>query len=398
MGIEWAWLLIPVAAAILLLIFQGRRMTWWELVLPVVVGVFVILLCKVFSEAVQTRDKEYWTGYGVVAEYYESWDEEVPCTHEKYRTETDRDGNKIEVFDGYEHSYDVDDHPPYWEITDNNDITIGISKSDFEGLAKRWGNRKFVELHRDYHSNDGDKYVTRWDNSDATMEVVTTIHSYENRVQVASSVFNFTDVSDDDRKSLELVEYPDVDDYDSPSIIGVDAPDRRTADRNLSVINAKLGKSKQVRIWIVLFRDKPLEAGILQEAYWKGGNKNELVLCIGLNPQSVVQWTYVFGWTPVEELKIALRDFVNQQRGKQVDLGAITPFLERSVSEQWVRKDFNEFDYLQVPLPWWNHLLIVIIMLLTTAGCSAWAVNNEFGDEEGVSRQRYSFRRYRTFG
>ncbi len=393
---EWLALLIPIATSVYLWKFHQHRVVWWELLLPIAAGAVLILGLKSLGEFAQTRDTEYWTGWVTQAEYYEDWNERVSCRHPKYRTETYTDSNgrtqTRQVFDGYEHLYDVDYHPEYWVINDNNGLASYVNRGTFEALCDRWDNRTFVDLHRNYHTNDGDKYVGNWDGRRETLEVHVTTHSYENRVQSSSSVFNYPEVSDLTVTELGLFAYPNIDGWRCPSILGPDCPGKQEAERELSLLNAELGRKKQVRMWILLYRDQPLDAGIEQEALWKGGNKNELVVCIGLNAQSQVSWSHVFSWTEVEELKIGARNFVSGMRGKPVDLGAIASWMGQNVDQSWQRKAFADFEYLDVQLPWWSYLLIYLVVILATAGLSYIAVTNEITESSGRERRRPRFR------
>lgn len=134
-----------------------------------------------------TTDTEYWSGYVVKAEYFEAWDERVPCSHPVYctRTVTDSEGNTSteEYQCGWEHAYDVDYHPEHWKKTDNNGITKSINRYEFNRLVKVLGNKSFVNLYRDYHSIDGDKYISRYVGGDESIDIMCHSHYYENRVQ-----------------------------------------------------------------------------------------------------------------------------------------------------------------------------------------------------------------------
>jgi hypothetical protein len=88
-------------------------------------------------------------------------------------------------------------------------------------------------------------------------------------------------------------------------------------------MNALLGRKHQIRVWVLLYRDQPRDISKRQEALWKGGNKNELVICVGLNKANEFQWAEVFSWTKREDLKVSVRDYIQAQ--KKLDLVALTP-------------------------------------------------------------------------
>lgn len=374
-------LLVPLITVVYLAVFQRKRMVWWEYLVVFVVPLLLTVGMKSCVETCQTADTEYWGGWVTQAAYFEEWDEEVPCRHAKYRTETyiDSDGNlqTRQVFDGWQHPYDVDDHPPYWEVVDSNGITISVSQRHYRKLVAQFGNEKFVDLGRFYHSIDGDEYVSEWQGQDATLEPVTTTHTYENRVQASRSIFNFTPVDKETKQLYGLYDYPKITGYyDCASILGVGGFHHTEADKLLSFWNAKLGSRKQVRMYILLFTDQPREAGLEQENLWKGGNKNEFIVAIGINKAWKVQWAHVISWTEVEELKVDTRKFVESQPG-QLDLLPVVSWMVNAVDQNFARKHFSDFSYLTVEPPMWAVILTFILTIICSGAVAFFVVNND---------------------
>ena len=386
--IIWGAATISVIAIVILLVFFPKKALWWELLLPLVLSLLFIAFAKALVEKMQTDDTEYWGGVAQITEYYERWDEEVPCTHTKYSTQTrtvsDGKGGTttetVQVACGTEHLYDVVDHPPVWQIVDDNGITVRIGSGKFEELATRWGNRQFVELNRSYHNIDGNKYVATWNRQDETLEPVVTVHTYENRVQASTSVFNFQDVSDGDKTALQLFDYPDVNGYSQVSILGRGDATQADAERSLSIANAKLGHSKQAKVFILVFQDQPMEAGITQENLWKRGNKNEMVITIGTDASGVVQWCYPFSWTEVEELKIELRDQISGMG--QLNLSRVVDITVPLMWKQWERKHFRDFSYLTVEPPGWVVVLVYLLTVALNLGLGWWVIANRHKEYE----------------
>lgn len=394
----WGAVLFPIIVPLILLWKFRNKTVWWELLLPILVTVPLIFAFKWGTDTLQTMDTEWWGGWASKARYYEAWNErvscrhEIPCDHTKYCNRCDSKGKnckdvpcgKKHSNDGYRHPYDVDDHPPEWHLYGSNGEEERIGQPKWTELSGRWKNSRFVDLHRSYHSIDGDMYESVWDKQDFTLEPFFTTHSYENRVAVSDSVFNFPQVNP---MTYGLFEYPEVDgNRYAPSIIGKGGPSKEKALRRLDVANAKWGASKQVRMWIVLFQDKPLTAGLEQESYWKGGNKNEFVLAIGTDKAWNIQWAHVFSWTEVDDLKIDIRDFVNGLQGQPLDLVKIVDHMVAQVIKRFIRKPFADFSYLTVEPPGWAILLTYFITLLVNGLLVWWIVRNDF--EEGVPRYR----------
>lgn len=391
--IVYGALVIPIIVAIYLYLHHREEVQIWEFAVILVFGFGCVVGSKFLVQKVATSDTEYWTGWATITEYYEPWDEEVPCTHTKYCTSTDSNGNTTSTACGTEHVYDVDYHGPDWQVVDSNGIKVRVGKDDYNGLVKRWGKEpRFVDLNRHYHSIDGDKYVADWPGTDETLEAVTTSYTYENRVQASTSVFNFPEV--ENPKALGLFDYPGIGGhYTMASILGPSVPGKPEAERKLSLANAKLGRMKQVRMWILIFKDQSSDVAYQQEAYWKRGNKNEFVLTIGIDAKNNIQWAVPFSWTEVESLKISARNFVEENKGEQLDLVAVVDWLKDNVAKTWVRKQFKDFSYLTVEPPTWAVVLAYLANIIVTAGISIWAVMNKYTD-----KPRFDFGGFRSRG
>lgn len=387
----WGALLIPLVAAALMFAFWRKRTAWWEPVVPMAVTVLVILILRATGETVVTRDSEFWGGWATDAQYYEPWDEEVTCSH-TYCCGRDSKGNCTSTC--RYHAYDVDYHPARWELNGSNGESYGIGQNEFEEFAQRWGSRGFVELNRDFHSIDGNKYVARWNNDERTLEPVATEHSYENRIQASDSVFRFK-ADPKDKALYGLYEYPGISNWRQAALTGYSGPDAAEADRLLNLINARLGRNKQVKVFVLVYRDKPMQAAVSQQALWMGGNKNEFIVAIGVDRENAVQWVFPFSWSEREDLKVATRSYLMDQ--KKLDLVAFAKWLRPVVTKQWTRKQFADFSYLRVETPTWCIVLTYILALLITAGISWWSVQNEF-DADGT-RDPYAGRygRYRSY-
>ncbi len=371
----WFAMVIPFLGSGALWLFFSDRIAWQKLLLTtggsLVVSGGLIWGSKAMTERIQTSDTEFWTGYIVKTSYDEPWNEMVTRT-ESYEVwvgtgKSKRKETRTRTVKEVVH------HPAKWWITDNNGQDITISHGEFEKLCSKFNSRKFVPLHRNFHSINGNRYEGHWPGDDATLEVVTTTHSYSNRVLVSESVFKFQTVDKHDKESYGLFDYPKVVGYHQPCILGYSDPQ---AERKLSLLNAKLGKSKQIRVWILVFRDQPLEAAIAQMNYWQGGNKNELVLTIGVDSGNVVTWAYVFSWTEKETLKLTVRDTILEQEGKGLQLSEIVDRMEPQVQKEWERKHFKDFNYLSVEPPLWSTLLIYVLTLGVNVGLSVWVIRS----------------------
>ena len=86
--------------------------------------------------------------------------------------------------------------------------------------------------------------------------------------------------TEEEVKQYGLYEYPNFRGYYCPSILGA-GENLSKGNRHLDVQNAKMGKDKEVRMWVLVYQNQPIQSAILQQNYWKGANKNEFVVCVG---------------------------------------------------------------------------------------------------------------------
>lgn len=377
-------LFIAVLISIAFVVYLGMqhydKMAWWEYAIIFIVPISMVLVGMSGVEYAMTRDTEYWGSLVSRATYEERWDEEVPCRHTKYCTRSVTDSNgrlSTETYAcGTEHSYDVDDHPPEWYMTTTSGEKLDISSDYYNNLTVKFGNKTFLDMHRDYHSIDGDAYYTVWDNNPLKAEGVTTSHWYENRILVSNSIFKFSEVTALEKQNFALYDYPEINgNYKQKSILGDGGPSQAFAEVKLDYVNGFLGTKKQVRTYILLYKDKPLESGVMQQSLWQGGNKNEFVVAIGTDREYNIRWCHVFSWTDQEIVKIEARDFVMGQ-GK-LDLVKLVEFLQPHLDAKFKRKQFKDFAYLEVEPPLWYVVLTFFLTISVDAGIAFWAISNE---------------------
>ena len=162
----------------------------------------------------------------------------------------------------------------------------------------------------------------------------------------------------------------------------------------LDVYNAKRGAEKQVRLFLLVFPGGDVNTGMAQESYWEGGNKNEVVVCVGVN-QGKITWCYPFTWSEVDLMKVKMRQEVMDLQ--EADLLCVAQKMVKLVDQMFVRKHFREFAYVSVTLPRWSVVTIYILTLAVTVGTLMWVCNNQFGEETGAWKPRYGRTSYNRF-
>ena len=379
----WLCLLIPIIGAIVLLKFFSKKLTWWEVLVPLLACLSFIAIFKAIVEKVQVTDTEYHGALIVSAKYYEPYTTWVHKTC-SYTVSCGKNCTRTVYYDC---SY-CDDNGPEWEIKNSLGQTWNITQAEYNRLMKKWSAKpEFVELNRDinYHGGcgqDGDAYEIRWNALPLTSESTTTENSYENRVQAAHTAFDYPSITESDKKQYKLFDYPDVNGYDQKMVLGLDSikwvnkRDKWYMNQWATFLNGQLGVKKHARIYFLYFKDMPSVAADMQEAYWDGGNDNEIVVCVGLSSKSrQIQWVKPFTWSPIRRIIPDVREDI--MANKTFDASKLSNAVWYNVDREFKRKDFSEFSYISVDPPVWAKWVTFFITLALTIWICYWAVVND---------------------
>ena len=386
--IIWFAMLIPIIASILAYKTWGKKFVWWELILPMVGSFLFILITKFSVESTMLSDREYMGGLIVEARYYEEWSTwvEETCTR-TYSCNCDSKGNCQTCTETYDCSY-CDNNSEYWEAYDDQGNSWKISENEYNRLRKQWNcNPEFVELNRNINTHfgcgkDGDMYRIRWDGNMITSEASTWTQRYKNHVQISKSNFGLSNISEDEAKKYGLYDYPNVNSYKQKNVLGLDSmnfltqPYKNGVYKMFEYFNGFYGPKRKIRTYILLFDNKPIDVAIKQKNYWVGGNKNELVVCIGLDKNTgKLDWVYPFTWTENKRIAVDIREDV-------MNLGTLNftnlyNILESSTND-FTYRDFSQFDYLSVDPPTWEVWFVYILTLCISVGLLYYGYQNEY--------------------
>ena len=368
--------IIPFITALFLLIVFNRKMVWWEYLVLILPSLLFTLITQLIMVSVNSSDTEYLGGYVNRITYYEPWDEMVRVRH----TRTDSDGEE-EVYYTWEREY----HSERYTYVDNeSNWEHYLSKKEYEIIKKRMGDKAvFRDMHRDYHRIDGDAYDIYWDKTIEHLYDITTPHSYTNKIKASQShtIFKYSDISEEDAKELGLYEYPDINLMNQNPIIGRYASDRDK--QRIKYINATYGKAHQFRVYMLFYEGKDIEISEQQKAYWQNGNKNEFVVCLGTQRDSVV-WCNPFSWCDEPKLEALTRDYFIQN--PKVDIDAYGKWLQTQIPTKWKRKEFSDFEYIHIGLSKGQYIALIIIMILLNIGISVFLVMNDIQNENGYEK------------
>jgi len=406
---EWFALLVPLFIVGLLVVIFKKSFTWWEVSLPLISTVIIILITKLIIISSKTKDTEYWGSMIVEAryyEYYESWVERT-CSYTTTCCCDDKGNNCQTITHYYDCSY-CDNNSAYWEVRDDVGNVWGISEKYYNYLKNRWKSiPEFVELNRniDYYGScgdDGDMYRIKWKGEIETSEAAVTKHTYENKIQSSKSAFKFENISNKEALKYGLYKYPKIYNYYKQKVIlGLDSlPEYKIDMENIETyyqyFNGSRGAKNKVKIFICLFFDKSLSVVRKQQAYWDGANQNELIICIGLNKQMVndirkLDWVEAFSFTNNKRVLVDLReDIMSLESFQPYNIYGI---IDKSIGNNIMYRDFKkDFSYLKVELSRGNIRLIYILSFIITLISCFYCLTNEFGEtlDEYNIKQRWN--------
>lgn len=346
---------IPVLlVAVSLFVYQLiRSHHWLRVVVPTALSALLMGIVLLIDYSAQTSDIEIWSGYIEDWEHTEEWDQYHPpvttCT-------TDSNGKQS-----------CDTKPGYWEhhpaenylkTTDNGWFSINRTP-DGKKMNDHFPN-KTVELKEMFP--EGTPTASR--------------HRYTNKIQASYSVYKHKEIDLDDYPDLPA--YPDKvrDQLYVDRIVG-HVPKKEKANKELSKINTYLNKMipdpddpgkkrsyKQVNlIFVNLGENKPQEYGFALQDHWEGGNKNDLVVAFSLDKKGNTAWAYPFSWSESELLKIELKQYMEKQATIQ-DFTPIIQDVATIVEEKFERKEFADFNYLQIEFSTTAYVFIWLLSLL----------------------------------
>ena len=391
---EWFALIVPIITCLVALKYFRQYFAWWEYLIPPAGTVMIILLCKLCIKTSLVNDTEYWGSLIVKARYYEYWESWVTKTcSETYECNctTDNKGHRTcqTCTRYYDCSY-CDENSAYWVAYDDAGNSWRISKEYYNYLQQKWrATPQFVDMHRDIDDShgcgkDGDAYDIVWNGTIETSEASVTTHSYTNRVQASHSSFKLPNVSKKEAKTYQLYDYPSIyNHYKQKVVLGLDSVYGKQEVERIETLyqyfNGYYGKRNKIKLFVCLFYNKPQSVSYKQEAYWDGGNQNELVVCIGMDKQKTLQWVRVFSWTNEKRIGIDIREDVMNMSIFKPD--SVYTVIQKAVGVSDVHRSFKkDFSYLRIDLPNWALWVIWIFALLVSGGTFYWCYSNEFED------------------
>jgi hypothetical protein len=144
-------------------------------------------------------------------------------------------------------------------------------------------------------------------------------------------------------------------------------------------INSMYGARKQFRMYVLVFRNQPLEISEKQKSYWQGGNKNEFVICLGYNTKTGrIDWCNPFSWCDKPDLEIATKRYFREN--PKMNLANYPMWLESHLN-LWKRKEFKDFEYIENELTKGQAIALFIIVFILNIVMSLFFIGNEETNE-----------------
>lgn len=322
-------------------------------------------------------DTEYLGGYITRITHYDPWDELVEVEHtQTYVSGYDSNGNPITstmVYYTTEREY----HSDKWSYcTSFNTGENFCSEKEFSVYKDRLQSKEvFRDMKRDYYKIDGDAHDIFWDKSIAHVYDITKEHNYENRIKASHSntIFKYSEISKDKAKELGLFDYPSNKDRHQNPILGREVRDEDS--QYIRYLNAVYGKQKEFRMYVLFFEDKDLEISEMQKAYWQGGNKNEFVVCLGVQKDSIV-WCNPFSWCDRPKLETATKEYFIEH--PKINLTEYGKFISPKINTDWERKNFEDFRYIRIGLSKGEYIALMIVMLIINVLLSINIIGNRY--------------------
>lgn len=354
--------LVPVVGCLVLYFLFGYAGSWQTYAIVFACGEATVGLCHRLCYKSFTSCTEY-LGSMIRSIHYEA-----PWTERIVRTETKTDAKGRTYTRTYvQYVY----HPAKHYFHTSIGSRYPMNAAYFHEVKTLWGVRKHSDTWTGPHIQGGVRFGHHYildDLGETEIEKpiywipVTEKHSYKNKIRSSNSIFKFEKISREQAAELGLHEYPAIINNDAPCILSTDLPIPPDADVMFRKFNARYGPGLQIRLYILLFdAEKGIGISEMQRAYWQGGNKNEFVVCMGLDADRSVKWARAFSWADEQNIEVEAAQWLMHH--PRLEWAEFYEWLKVNLLG-WKRKEFSDFDYINVTLPLKYFLIVLFASIL----------------------------------
>lgn len=337
---------IFIALICIIRIFQNKLE---NSLLPIACIIVIIINGIIISidYKVQTNCTEIWSGKIIKVKHIEEWDEWI-----QEQGHTDNKGKYI---------VDIQAH---WEHHDaENYITTSDNGSTYVSNTPD-GNR-----FTDYFVNSDDELAMYYPIGTPTSST----HTYQNKVQASDSIYKTRDI--DLKQYPNLPKYPEKNENLSIQRFIGEIDNKKEVLKEIDKINTTLNDTsnpnneegtksyKQVNVIFVNLGDVTEDYAYALQNVWKNGNKNDFIIAFGVDSNNKVSWCQPITWSEVESLKTDVRNYMLDKSNLSNFVSTVDDIGD-IVEKQFVRKEFSDFNYINIEVSGAAKLFIVLFTLI----------------------------------
>ena len=356
---------IPVITCLLLHFEFDYDRGWIAYFWIMLFGEGTVGLLHWFFYDMHTSSTEYLGSMVHEIDHEESWTELV----EVRETKTDKNGKSYTVT-RIEERYHKERY--YFFTTRGSKIDTDYGFYSF--VRELWGVSRHTLRWSANNIKGGIRFGSQYRRSDLGLDgmenpekwvPITEKHSYTNKIRASNSIFKFEKIDRQRASEIGLVDYPAIRSYDAPCVLSNEIPVASSIDDLFRKFNARYAPEFEMRLYILLYSAaKDIDISEQQRAYWQGGNKNELVVCIGMNENEEVDWARAFSWADEQIKEVETAQWLMEH--PKLDWSEFHDWLTFHLMD-WKRKEFKDFDYINIMLPLWQILSIIFLSIAESA-------------------------------
>ncbi len=350
---------IPILTCLLLHFAFGYNGEWTSYLWTIILGEAAIGGLHFLFHSHRTSATEYLGSIVTRMEHEDAWTE----LKEEKVTKTDENGNRYEEIRIVEEY-----HPEIYRFFTSLGNHYKTHKDFFNHVCILWDSPlKFRSLtgshikggirHGQY-KNFSDEIINGFEQHYKYFPI-SERNTYTNKIVNSNSIFNFENISKEEASALGLYEFPKPDErYDVPAILCRSFEIPKEIDALYRRFNALEAPSKQLRLFILIFdADAGIAVAEKQKSYRKGGNKNEIIICLGVTSDKEIKWVYTFSWAKETIVEVEINQWFLEH--SQLDFEAFLAWFSFEY-RKWERREFKEFDYIRVNLKLWQYIAVML--------------------------------------
>lgn len=268
-----------------------------------------------------------------------------------------------------------------YEDRDGNLLEKEISGRTFEYFSNLWGEKNIIRT---------DKYEeVKWDNEMKHSLIYTKTESFDNYFWNTIDLYKLKEVSSYTAVRKKLFSRGRLDYVNSDTIIeprqslvyGIEVSD--DISRSISYISSLDNKFRPILlVWVGDSISSIKSKG--QRSYWKGGNDNEVIFCVGITDTITkrILWSDSFSWANNKDLeKFILKNALipgkslnMQEYVKDLDIGYNTNL--------WKPRDFSSYKLIKIPLESFAIMVLCLVIIIGNIIVSTKLINENKGSRK----------------